>query len=76
MNYNAVPKRLHCESLKLIDALPHTPAGRAISAQLVRSAMSVGANYEPHAVRDRVWNSLLNLAPCLRKRTRACIGWK
>ena len=31
--------------LKLIDALPRTVAGRAISNQLVRSAMSVGANY-------------------------------
>ena len=31
--------------LKLVDALPNTPAGRAISHQLVRSAMSVGANY-------------------------------
>jgi four helix bundle protein len=31
--------------LKLIDALPNTAAGRAIANQLVRSAMSVGANY-------------------------------
>jgi len=31
--------------LKLLDALPNTAAGRAISSQLVRSAMSVGANY-------------------------------
>jgi four helix bundle protein len=31
--------------LKLIDALPRTPAGRAIANQLVRSGMSVGANY-------------------------------
>ena len=31
--------------LKLVDALPPTPAGRAISNQLIRSATSVGANY-------------------------------
>ena|SRR6266568_8294144 len=31
--------------LKLVDALPRTAAGRAISNQLVRSATSVGANY-------------------------------
>jgi len=31
--------------LKLVDALPRSPAGRAISSQLVRSATSVGANY-------------------------------
>jgi four helix bundle protein len=31
--------------LKLVDALPRTPAGRSISNQLVRSATSVGANY-------------------------------
>jgi four helix bundle protein len=31
--------------LNLVDALPRTPAGRAISNRLVRSAMSVGANY-------------------------------
>jgi four helix bundle protein len=31
--------------LKLVDALPRTPAGRTISNQFVRSATSVGANY-------------------------------
>ena len=31
--------------LKLVDALPHTSAGKAIANQLVRSATSVGANY-------------------------------
>jgi len=31
--------------LKVVNALPRTPAGRAISNQLVRSAISVGANY-------------------------------
>jgi four helix bundle protein len=31
--------------LKLVNALPRTSAGRAIANQLVRSAMSVGANY-------------------------------
>jgi four helix bundle protein len=38
-------KQFALRVLKLIDALPLTPAGRAISNQLVRSAMSVGANY-------------------------------
>jgi four helix bundle protein len=38
-------KQFALRVLKLIDALPRTPAGRAISNQLVRSAMSVGANY-------------------------------
>lgn len=31
--------------LNLVDVLPRTPAGRAISNQLVRAATSVGANY-------------------------------
>ena len=31
--------------LKLVDHLPRTAAGRAIAAQLVRSATSIGANY-------------------------------
>ena len=31
--------------LKLVDALPASAAGRAISRQLVRAATSVGANY-------------------------------
>ena len=31
--------------LSLVDALPRTTAGRAISSQLVRAATSVGANY-------------------------------
>lgn len=38
-------KQFALRVLKLIDALPRTPTGRAISNQLVRSAMSVGANY-------------------------------
>lgn len=38
-------KQFALRTLKLIDALPNTPAGRAIANQLVRSAMSVGANY-------------------------------
>ena len=45
MTFSAVPKRSPCELLKLVDALPRTAAGRAISNQLVRSATSVGANY-------------------------------
>lgn len=32
-------------AMTLVDALPPTPAGRAIAHQLVRSATSVGANY-------------------------------
>ncbi len=31
--------------LKLVNALPNTAAGRAVAGQLVRSGMSVGANY-------------------------------
>lgn len=38
--------------IKLVDALPNTVSGREIGRQLVRSAMSVGANY-PAARRSR-----------------------
>ncbi|PYL20949.1 MAG: four helix bundle protein [Verrucomicrobia bacterium] len=38
-------RRFALRVLKLVDALPNTIAGRAISSQLVRSAMSVGANH-------------------------------
>jgi four helix bundle protein len=38
-------KAFALRALKLVDALPRTAAGRAISNQLVRSATSVGANY-------------------------------
>jgi four helix bundle protein len=38
-------KRFALRVLKLVDALPRTAAGRAISSQLIRSATSVGANY-------------------------------
>jgi len=31
--------------LKLVDALPKTTAGRALSSQIVRSGTSIGANY-------------------------------
>ena len=38
-------KQFALRILKLVDALPRTVAGRAISQQLVRAATSVGANY-------------------------------
>jgi len=38
-------KQFALRVLKLMDALPHSAAGRAISSQLVRAATSVGANY-------------------------------
>jgi four helix bundle protein len=38
-------KQFALRVLKLVDALPRTPAGRAISNQLVRSATAIGANY-------------------------------
>jgi four helix bundle protein len=38
-------KQFALRALKLVDALPHSSAGRAISNQLVRSATAVGANY-------------------------------
>src|ERR1700680_1304205 len=31
--------------MRLVDALPETPKGRAVASQLVRSGMSVAANY-------------------------------
>jgi four helix bundle protein len=31
--------------MRLVDALPRTPKGNALSSQLVRSGMSVAANY-------------------------------
>jgi len=38
-------RRFALRVLKLVDVLPSTAAGRAISNQLVRGATSVGANY-------------------------------
>ena len=38
-------KRFALRVVNLVDALPRTAAGRAISTQLVRAATSVGANY-------------------------------
>ena len=38
-------KALALRVIKLVDALPNTMAGRAIGGQLVRSGMSVSANY-------------------------------
>jgi four helix bundle protein len=38
-------KQFALRVLKLVDALPRTAGGRAISMQLVRAATSVGANY-------------------------------
>jgi four helix bundle protein len=48
-------KQFALRALKLVDALPRTAAGRAISSQLVRAATSVGANYRSACrVRSRV----------------------
>lgn len=38
-------KQFALRVLKLVDALPRTVAGRAISGQLIRAATAVGANY-------------------------------
>ena len=38
-------KRFALRVLTLVDAVPRTAGGRAISTQLVRAATSVGANY-------------------------------
>ena len=38
-------KQFALRIIKLADALPNTTAGRTIANQIVRSAMSVGANY-------------------------------
>jgi len=38
-------KQFSLRVLKLVDALPRTAAGRAISNQLIRGATAVGANY-------------------------------
>jgi len=38
-------KQFALRVLNLVGVLPRTPAGRAISSQLIRAATSVGANY-------------------------------
>ncbi len=38
-------KQFALRVIHLVDALPNTPKGRAIAGQLVRSGMSVAANY-------------------------------
>ncbi len=38
-------KTFALRTLKLINALPNTPAGRAVAGQLARAATSVAANY-------------------------------
>ena len=47
-------KQFALRVLKLVDTLPRTAGGRAISLQLVRAATSVGANYRsPCCARSR-----------------------
>src|SRR5947199_8568594 len=38
-------KQFALRVMRLVDALPNTPKGRAIASQLVRSDMSIAANY-------------------------------
>lgn len=38
-------KRFALRTMKFVDALPKTTAGRSVAGQLVRSGTSVGANY-------------------------------
>src|SRR6267143_5662031 len=38
-------KKFALRVMRLVDALPDTPKGRAVASQLVRSGMSVAANY-------------------------------
>ena len=48
-------KQFALHVMRLVDALPDTPKGRAVASQLVRSGMSLAANYRaacrgrPHA---------------------------
>jgi four helix bundle protein len=38
-------KQFALRVMRLVDALPNTPAGRALGNQLIRSGTAVGANY-------------------------------
>src|SRR6266481_7519460 len=40
-------KQFALRIMRLVDALPNTPKGRAIASQVVRSGTSVAANYRP-----------------------------
>jgi len=56
--------------------LPKNQNGRVIGNQLVRSATSVGANYELHAEGARKLSLLQRLVLLLRKLMNLSIGWK
>ena len=45
-------KQFALRVMHLVDALPDTPKGRAVASQLVRSGMSIAANYRAARRKD------------------------
>ncbi len=60
--------------IKLVDALPNTAAGRAIGGQLIRSGMSVSANYRA-ACRGRSKAEFVAKLGIVEEEADECCHW-
>lgn len=77
VNENDLLKRTKVFSLriiKLVDALPNTTAGRSIGGQLIRSGMSVSANYRA-ACRGRSKAEFLAKLGVVEEEADECCHW-
>src|SRR5207244_11033967 len=60
--------------LKLVDALPETPAGRALASQIVRSGTSIAANYRA-ACRARSTSDFIAKMGIVEEETDETLFW-
>jgi len=67
-------KQFSLRVLKLVSALPENTQGRAIANQLVRSGMSVGANYRS-ACRARSRADFINKLGIVEEEADECAFW-
>jgi len=77
MNENELKTRMKAFALRilrLVKALPKTPEGRAIAGQLVRSGMSVGANYRS-ACRARSKAEFVSRLGIVEEEADECTYW-
>ena len=77
MNENGLiqrTKKFALRVIKLVDALPNTVAGRTIGGQLIRSGMSVSANYRA-ACRGRSKPEFIAKLGIVEEEADECCHW-
>ncbi len=67
-------KAFGLRTIKLVDAIPNTHSGRAVANQLIRCALSVGANYRA-ACSGRSKAEFVAKLGVVREEADECVYW-